>query len=118
VASIRRQLETVTSSAAAKSASAPRIGKDKKVRKKFVKVTKDTAAGFCREGDVVTAKLLEKFQAEQVAAAEFLPADFVTATRKHVREWVNRCPPDDLHFIVETLEDLAAQIKQKMEAAQ
>lgn len=53
-------------------------------------------------------------ESESEAEADpFQPADFVMETRKYVRGWVNRCPPDDLHFVIEALRDLAEQLERK-----
>jgi hypothetical protein len=48
---------------------------------------------------------------------DWQPADFVTSTRKHVRQWIERCPADELHYIYETLRDLAAQIERKQDGS-
>lgn len=93
------------------------------------------ALKLAKKGEVITHKRAKEIIAEHTIEGEadesrdgaadstdesggsfdWQPADFVTATRKHVRQWVNACPPEDLHFIYETLRDLAAQLEGRVD---
>lgn len=55
---------------------------------------------------------------DEQSAAPFQPAEFVTATRKHVRDWVRKCPQEDIHFLVDALREIASQIERKLVAEQ
>jgi hypothetical protein len=82
------------------------------------KVAKEIISSHTVEGHVDDSdEASDDAEETEPDSFDWQPADFVTATRKHVRQWIERCPSEELHYIYETLRDLAAQIERKQDGS-
>jgi hypothetical protein len=73
------------------------------------KLARDIIKSHCPDAD-------EQEDGEQDAVeelSEWQPVDCFTSIRAEVRRWLLVCPPAERKFILETLQDIAAQIERK-----